>query len=187
MSRRILIGALALAACVASAASPARAQLADAPAAEWQHQIRADLGLASALGFAGVSYTWAAQPWLWVEGGVGYGLTGLQLSLMAKLARPLGRQVSMFAGLGPSLSRKALSTDDVGGAFHRAGVGGWLNLDLGLQLLIGRGLTLMVAGGATVGLFSNYELAMPSLQNTSYVGLAGLWTLQARAGVGWVF
>jgi hypothetical protein len=183
------VGALALAAWAALAASPARAQLAsDAAPRQWQHQVRADLGIASALGFAGVSYTWAAQPWLWVEGGLGSGLTGLQLSAMAKLARPVGPRAWLFAGLGPSVSRKDLSIADVGGAFHRVGVGGWVNVDLGGQVILWRGLTLVAAGGATVGVASNYQLATPTQGlHTAYVGLPGLWTLQVRTGLGWVF
>ena len=61
------------------------------------------MGIASALGSAGVDYQFAPTSWLRLEGAVGYGPTGFQLSVMPKLALG-GARCAFTMGFGPSLA-----------------------------------------------------------------------------------
>src|SRR5262245_26479441 len=82
-------------------ARSAAAQEATPPIAH--HRLGVDLGLGSAVGVAGVDYQFAPLDWVRLEGGVGWGPTGTQLSLMPKIA--LGSGTCAFtAGFGASLA-----------------------------------------------------------------------------------
>jgi hypothetical protein len=168
--------------CALLAAAPARAEEA------WRHQIRADLGIASAVGWGGLTYTYAATPDLWLEGGVGKGITGTQLSLMAKLAFPVGRSGTswVIAGAGPSVSLKRLGPGDVGVVLHSDGAAAWVNADFGYQYRAPFGITFYIAAGLAGGLYSNY-LINTGIFNPRYRGLEGLVAPQARLGIGYSF
>lgn len=146
-----------------------------------RHRLGADLGLASALGIAGVDYQFAPFPWLRLEGAAGWGLTGAQFSMMPKIA--LGGQTCAFtAGIGPSFS--------VGGQQAAAGHGPnpgvipWLNLDLpGLECRSQSGFSVQATLGLTMPLADfHYDIA-----DTGGTVKAGEILPQARAGIGWWF
>jgi hypothetical protein len=112
--------------------------------------LRLDLGAASALGFIGAAASYYPAPWLVLEGGVGYGLTGVQTSGMVKLAYG-SDSLRLLAGAGVA-----------------AGIGGtgdanpdalsdtvyWLNVDLvGAEYRSPARFVFMFALGFTMGLF----------------------------------
>ena len=66
-----------------------------------QNRISVDLGVASAVGGLGVTYSYFADDSLGLEAGLGVGATGLQLSLMPKLRLGAGRH-RFVAGAGLS-------------------------------------------------------------------------------------
>ncbi len=153
-----------------------------------RNEVRADLGVASAVGFGGVTYTRTLSDRVSLEGGVGYGLSGMQFSAMPRLAFPAGGQAAFFVGLGPSLSVKRLDTGDVGGAFRRYGEGLWVNAEGGLHVTGRSGVTLSVSFGAAVGLWGNYMLREPQpFLSDAYAGIRGLVTPQGRIGLGYAF
>lgn len=109
-----------------------------APLASPSHRVRFDLGAASALGFGGLSYTYAPVDWFQLETGVGMGLSGPTLSLMPKYAVG-SRADHLVLGAGVSLAR------------NWANFTGWLNADVGWEHLFGSGVILSTAIGVTAG------------------------------------
>jgi hypothetical protein len=146
-----------------------------------RHRVGIDLGVASAVGTAGVSYQLALLPWLRLEAGVGYGPTGTQLSLMPKVAMG-GARCRFATGFGASLA--------VGGQQATAGHGPqpaaipWLNLDAaGLECRSYAGLSFQAALGVTMPL-ADFHYDVADLGDTVH---AGEVLPQGRVGIGWWF
>lgn len=169
----------ALALAWARGGGPAFAQNAGPPA---NHQrIGLDFGFASAVGIIGVVYQVAPAPWLRFEGGVGWGPTGAQFSLMPKLG--LAYSICTFtAGFGASLA--------VGGHPGKSGHGPspdrvpWLNLDLpGIECRVRSGFSFQATVGVTMPLAA-FHWDFIDLGDTIQ---ARSILPQVRAGVGWWF
>src|SRR5438477_12548621 len=84
-------------------AGAGRAAAEEAAPPALRHRFGVDLGLASAVGLAGVGYQFAPSHWMRLEGSAGWGPTGAQLSIMPKLALGSGT-CAFLAGFGPSLA-----------------------------------------------------------------------------------
>jgi len=152
-----------------------------------QNEVRADLGVGSAVGFGGLSYARALGERLSIEAGAGYGISGFQLSAMPKLLLPSATN-AFFIGLGPAISIERLDADDVGAAFRRYGTGVWLNADFGYRIVARSGLTFTAAAGASVGLWGSHMLRVPGfILSDSFKGIRGLTAPQARVGCGYAF
>jgi hypothetical protein len=126
-----------------AAASDDPAAAAATVAAESRHRtagVFANLGLFSATGFGGLSYAHVpSNNWVF-EAGVGYGLTGFQLSLMPKLTH--GQNHRFVLGLGPS----------VGLGRERSGLSLWLNGDIGYEYRADDGFSVSLVVGFTQGI-----------------------------------
>jgi hypothetical protein len=148
---------------------------------ERRHELRVDIGLFSAVGYGGLSYTYSPPLplQLLLEAGVGYGYTGLQLSGMPKLAFGHGR------------------TRYVLGAGLSAGIGGgglasyWINGELGLAYRDPSGFSFYGEMGPTVGLAGRMPAAcvldcagFPDSATQPAQGMAGA---QMRLGCGYWF
>lgn len=185
-------GVLLVAACSAAQAQTA-ATTRDDTVSSKRSVLAFTAGLASALGEAGVSYGYAPMTWLLVEGGVGYGETGVQVSTMAKLTLGIGR-ARFVTGVGPSVS--------LWPKYSWSGATGtilWLNVDaVGGEIRFSNGVSLGAAAGVTIGLAggghfnaSDVCLAFHCNRNDpnewSQVAWAGTVFPQARAQVGYWF
>jgi len=146
-----------------------------------QQRLGAELGVGSAVGTFGITYQVAPVPWLVVEGGLGYGITGTQLSVMPKVSFG-GSTCRFVSGFGASVG--------VGGAKAEPGHGPnpgaipWLNFDaVGGECHASNGLSIQAALGLTMPLVSfAYDVA--DLGDTVH---AGDLLAQGRIGVGWWF
>ncbi len=138
-------------------AAPASADRGLAYLEHARFEARTDVGFASALGFGGLAFSGAPSRWFLVEAGVGYGFTGLQLSLMPKVT--LGSLQDRFvAGVGIALalsnghSLPSFLEPDGSTASSTATVW-WLNLDLvGYQHRFRNGVAVLAAAGMYLGL-----------------------------------
>jgi hypothetical protein len=102
-----------------------------------RHSIRLDMGAFGPVGVIGVSYNYRVAPHFLLEGGVGVGLTGLQLSVEPKLyVGTLQNQVytglSFSLGIEPPTTSQFLNWDVIGyerrfesGFVFNVGVGGF--------------------------------------------------------------
>jgi hypothetical protein len=106
-----------------------------------QHGVFANLGVFSAVGFGGLTYAYAVSENWAVEAGLGLGLTGVQLSLMPKLA--FGRNHRFVVGLGPSVGSMldGQNTTSL-----------WLNGDVGYEFRDDNGFSVSFVGGFTKGI-----------------------------------
>ncbi len=107
--------------------------------------FRLDLGVASAVGTLGFTFTRTFGDLFQMEAGVGTGYSGMQFSLMPKIV--LGsRDVFFVSGAGLSV---AIPTDPL----HATGTPVWLNVDaVGLELISTHGFTFEGSAGITKGL-----------------------------------
>jgi hypothetical protein len=107
--------------------------------------IGLDLGVGSAIGFAGITLARALGEYAQIELGTGVGFSGYQFSVMPKLV--LGSPRNHFvAGVG-------LSVADPSNALHATGHPVWLNVDaVGYEMLSNFGLSFLVTLGVTKGL-----------------------------------
>jgi hypothetical protein len=118
----------------------------DAPFERGKHRIMGNLGLFSAVGEIGATYTYAPIPACQIELGLGIGFSGPQLSLMPKAS--LGSDRSRFIfGAGPS----------VGADGHTVASTYWLNVDVGYEYRTPRGYSTLFAVGITRGLAGQYH------------------------------
>jgi hypothetical protein len=110
-----------------------------------QTAIGLDLGVGSAVGFAGVTLVRAFGQHVQIELGTGVGLSGYQFSLMPKIV--LGSPYSHFvAGLGLSVASPTRADQETG---HPV----WLNVDaIGYEFVSRLGLAFLVTAGVTKGL-----------------------------------
>jgi hypothetical protein len=146
-----------------------------------RNRLGADLGMASALGMAGVDYQFAPLHWLRLEGAAGWGITGAQVSMMPKVALGSG-DCAFTAGFGPSLA--------IGGAPVEPGHGPhpgaipWLNLDVpGIECRARSGFSVQVTLGLTMPL-ADFHYDVAEVGDTIH---AGQILPQGRAGIGWWF
>ena len=141
-----------------------------------RHRVGLDLGLGSAVGLAGLTYTIAPIPWLRFEVGVGQGATGTQLSAMPKIT--LGSSHDRFvAGAGMSFA----SGQDAHGVTWRVP---WVNVDaLGYEHRFSSGLALALAGGITTPL-ARFHYDITELGDTVEPGAI---FPQFRLGLGYWF
>jgi hypothetical protein len=109
------------------------------------HAVGLDMGVASAVGAIGVTFTHAFGETFRIETGLGAGFSGTQLSLMPKLV--LGAPRDHFVtgvGIGYTIAPEQTKT---------AGNPVWLNVDaLGYEHLFQGGFALAFAVGFTRGL-----------------------------------
>ncbi len=168
-----------IAALLMGVAGSASAQ--DAPSPASRHRLGADLGLASALGTAGIDYQFAPSDWLRLEGAAGWGPTGVQLSVMPKIALG-GRSCAFTVGFGPSLALGGQQAE--AGHGPNPGVIPWLNLDLpGLECRARSGLSFQATLGLTMPLAGfHYDIA-----DVGDTVKAGEILPQGRVGIGWWF
>ena len=139
--------------------------LARPAAAQPQQAVRVDVGLFSAVGELGVVYQADLLSYFAVEGGLGLGFTGVQLSGMVKGAVPV-RYGKLTFGVGVSGAVPALGIDgaqteyDDGEPAPSGETIPWVNVDaIGFQQWYGR---TVIAGalGVTAPLRSwRYEVA----------------------------
>jgi hypothetical protein len=184
---------LALLAGVISFGSAAPTRAADPPAStvatpppEPSVAVGIEVGLGSAVGLAGVTLTRAVGQFFRVEVGVGYGLSGYQLSLMPKIA--LGARHDHFvAGAGVSV---AFPTDPA----RASGNPVWLNIDaLGYAHRFDTGIAVSVAVGLTGGLgggeiwAGQICLGQGACDVNSLQPVSNVWLPQGRIGVAYWF
>jgi hypothetical protein len=107
--------------------------------------VGVDLGIASAVGYGGVTLTRQFGDHLRLEAGAGFGLSGLQLSVMPKLVLGEGRD-HFVVGAGVSVAFFSNS-------HYVSGHPIWLNVDaLGYEHQFEGGLAFSYALGLTGGL-----------------------------------
>lgn len=161
-------------------APPAPATPAAPPPSSTQ-EVRVDLGLASAIGFAGVTYSVSPAPGFLIELGAGVGYSGLQLSAMPKLV--FGGSTGRFVvGAGPSVAIPGVhivTTDPLGSNTDEHVVTPWLNVEIGYDYRSTTGTSFLVAGGITVGLAHGCAVSIDSCTE-----LYGLVLPQVRVGLG---
>ncbi len=108
-------------------------------------RLMGNMGIASAVGEMGGTFTYAPRPEVQLELGVGLGLTGAQFSLMPKLTAGSG-QHRFVLGVGPSLGvgnnpEPAVTCESL-----------WLNAEVGYDYRSPSGLSFLVAVGITKGI-----------------------------------
>jgi hypothetical protein len=114
--------------------------------------IRGELGIASPIGIIGCTFWHDIVPPVRFEGGIGLGVSGVQLSALSRFV--LGNEHHRFVpGIGLSIGVPVgdpVFRDRHGGS---AVVMPWLNADLlGYEYSSDRGWTTLVAGGVTLPL-----------------------------------
>lgn len=140
-------------------------------------ELRLDVGLASPIGEIGVS----AQRWLFdtlaLDLGVGYGYSGAQTSLMAKLAFGSLRQ-TFTLGVGPSLSWRV--------PVHPGETNlSWVNGELGYQHPVSEDWFFAASAGVAMGVAGKWKTACtPFLDNCQPQDIAGHPFPSIRVGVG---
>lgn len=178
--RTLLVSIAVVATLVAPAANATEIPLRTrAQSIERRHQLRVDVGLASAVGFGGLSYGFSPSGLFQLEAGIGYGFSGLQLSLMPKLTAGSARH-KFILGAGPSLGlgdRSLISPSDSGPIF-------FLNVDVGYQYVSESGFTFNIAGGPTVALNGRVR---SGFFDGPVRDAAGMTTIQGRIGFGYCF
>jgi len=175
MRSRVLLTASLLALGVGRAAAQ------DAPP-EFHNRVGFNLGIGSAVGDMALVYQFAPTYRWRFEGGLGWGLSGVQVAVMPKLA--LGGACAFVVGLGPSLA--------VGGPFAEVGqehqpqpdAVGWLNLDApGVECRSDTGFSFEGTLGLTMALTTfHYDIA--GVGGTIH---SGDILPQVRLGLGWWF
>jgi len=148
--------------------------------------IGADVGLASAVGFAGLTVTRAFAQCYRIELGGGIGATGWQLSLMPKLAFDLAHG-SHYLVIGAGVSVTFPTQTD--GFAVATGHPVWLNVDaLGYEIRDSFGLSLAFAIGVTRGLGGGQVCRYVECSSPDDRGdVAGVWTPQTRIQVAYWF
>jgi hypothetical protein len=155
-----------------------------------RHAIGFSGGLFSAVGLAGLTYSYAPLDRLTIESGLGYGFSGLQLSVMPKLV--LGTARDRFvagAGLALALPRTGGSPTSAGEPFIDSDTALWLNVDaVGYEHRFANGLSLGLAAGVTVGLVGGRICVIDCFDRRDWdKEVAGLWGPQGRISVGYWF
>ena len=153
----------------------------ETPTTVARQRLGLDAGLASAVGSIGATYQYAPVSLARLEGGVGWGPSGAQLSLMPKVA--FGSSTCVFlAGFGASLALGGGLAAD--GHQPNPSVIPWLNLDLpGIECRSRGNFSFQGTLGLTMPLVAfHYDIA-----DTGATVKAGAILPQGRAGIGWWF
>ena len=148
--------------------------------------IGADVGLASAVGFAGLTITRAFLECFRIELGGGIGYSGWQLSLMPKLAFDLAHGVHyLLIGAGVSVAFPTQTDSFAVATGHPV----WLNVDaLGYEVREAHGFSFAFAIGVTRGLGGGQICRYVECSSPSDMGdVAGVWSLQTRLQVAYWF
>jgi hypothetical protein len=158
-----------------------------APAVEAaKHRVSFQGGIAAPLGFGGVAWAYAPSSTFRVETGLGFGVTGVQFSVMPMVVSRLSARNRSFAGAG--LSWAFLNSYNCGVQRETADPSRmhlqncfWLNIDAaGLEHVMDNGLSLFAAAGLTVP-FQRVSLTR-MFYTEPFIPLP-----QAKLGVGWWF
>jgi hypothetical protein len=138
------------------------------------HAVGFHLGLGSAVGFLGVTYSYSPITELQFEFGSGYGASGFQESIMPKLV--LGNVRDRFVtGLGIAIAVPAWT-------MLADGLPIWLNIDaLGYEHRFDHGSSFTFGGGLAVGLGGGHVCSL-SLDCEFLESVAGKAFPQARIG-----
>jgi len=143
-----------------------------------RHQLRLDVGFASALGFGGVAYSYLASEHFQLEAGVGAGLTGVQLSLMPKLTAGSQRHKFVLgAGVSLGVGTQSLIRSD-------SAVVPFANVDVGYQYVSRGGFTFNIAVGPTIVLGGRMSSGFFDGPLRDATGAA---FIQCRIGFGYTF
>lgn len=127
-------------------------------APDWHHAIKLDGGFLSATGFGGINYIFAPVEMFNLEAGVGYGFSGVQISLMPKIAAG-SRNDRYVGGVGLALAiPTGNSAIETPGLWLNADIAGYEHrFDCGVSLSIALGLTAGLAGGKWHGISEHSE------------------------------
>ncbi|TMQ20556.1 MAG: hypothetical protein E6J90_06655 [Deltaproteobacteria bacterium] len=152
------------------------------PPPSFRQAVRVDLGIASAIGFAGATYSLSPAPGFLGELGAGVGASGLQLSIMPKLV--FGASTSRFViGAGASVGIPGVTIVTNNGPFmsnvNEKVITPWFNAEIGYDYRSRTGTAFLVAGGITVGLAHGCAESIDSCTE-----LYGLVLPQIRIGFG---
>jgi hypothetical protein len=107
-----------------------------------KHRLAGDVGVFSAVGFLGATYTYSPVPAIQFELGTGLGLSGIQLSFMPKMLVG-GSGHYLVVGVGPSVGINPSSQD------QHTYVSYWLNGDVGYEYRGPGGFSFLIALGYT--------------------------------------
>jgi hypothetical protein len=145
-----------------------------------EHQVTAalNLGIGSAVGTLGMTFSFIPTRFLATEIGLGLGSSGVQLSAMQKVVLGEGDTIRFLGGAGISYS-------DGGHDFPTSTL--WLNVDLATMEIRSRsGLVVFFGGGVTTALAGGtYRDPIQNDCGKTYCGNAvGAVFPQGRAGVG---
>jgi hypothetical protein len=175
---------VAVVVCVVGGVGAPRAAAAETTAVARQHRVGIDLGVASAIGLAGVGYQFAPVPWLRLEGGVGWGPTGTQFSIMPKIAPNTTRVCTFTTGVGAALAVGGVQAEEGPGHGPHPDPLPWLNVDAaGIECRLTNGLSFQGALGVTLPLADfHYDFV-----DTGDTIRAGQLLPQGRTGIGWWF
>lgn len=150
-----------------------------------RHRLGLDVGVGSAIGGVGLVYEYAPTRIVRLEGGLGLGLSGAQLSIMPKLVAG-GGTCGFVAGLGPSVGLGGpvgeSESSPTSPPRSEPSVIPWLNLDVpGVECHADNGLSFHATLGVTMALRAfHYEIA-----DTGTTVHAGSVLPQLRFGFGW--
>jgi len=111
-----------------------------------KNRLQASIGMGSAVGEIGASYTYAPLPVVEFEFGLGLGFTGFQFSAMPKLSLAMNRSDRLILGVGPSASLDFATNP------NRNYLGYWLNAETGYEHRTVSGFSILLAVGITYGL-----------------------------------
>lgn len=156
------------------------------PFAPWSQTSRptgigADLGLASAVGFTGLTITRAFLECFRVELGGGVGYSGWQLSLMPKVAVDLAHGIHyLVIGVGVSVAFPTQTA--LFGPVVATGHPVWLNVDaLGYEVRDANGFSFAFAIGVTRGLGGGQVCRYVECSSPSDMGdVNGVWSPHTR-------
>jgi len=155
------------------------------PRAPWSQASRptgigADMGIGSAVGFAGLTVTRVFLDCVRIELGGGFGYSGWQLSLMPKLALDLAHgKHYLVIGAGASVAfptrTEAFGTTATGHPI-------WLNVDaLGYEVRNQDGFSFAAAIGVTRGLGGGQVCRYVECSAPDDMGdVEGIWSFQTR-------
>ena len=170
------------------AASPEKAYFPDATG---HHTLAFNLGLGSAVGLAGATYTLGFGP-AEVEVGLGWGISAWQTSGMVKLALYGTPTVRLVTGAGLAYaSGGPFSTQPIGNRGFGDGAGNpiWLNLDVaGFEYRAPSHFYAAGSVGLTRGLghgTDNIKVAQPNCPDECYQDIISAgWYPQVRGAIG---
>jgi len=108
-------------------------------------RLMGNMGVGSAVGELGATFTYAPRPELQIELGTGLGLSGFQFSLMPKVSVGTRRE-RLVVGVGPSVAIGTSANPE------QTCVSLWLNAEVGYEFRSASGFSFLVAAGITKGI-----------------------------------